>query len=75
MSAGAAEGSTGSTNPLVMLKLLRIPLVLMLCLVVIWVAFIGGSVQPTFEPYLKDVRCTHFTASASGSPSGSRASL
>lgn len=61
VNAGENQGGGGGEvvghgSPFAMLKLLKFPLILLLCINVIWVAFIAGAVQPTFEPRLRMVR-------------------
>ena len=53
---GSGGEVVGHGSPLAMFKLLRFPLILLLCVNVIWVAFIAGAIQPTFEPRLHTVR-------------------
>ena len=59
---GGGGEVVGHGSPLAMLKLMRFPLILLLCVNVIWVAFIAGAIQPTFEPRLRTV-WLHLSAS------------
>ena len=60
---GGGGEVVGHGSPLAMLKLMRFPLIMLLCVNVIWVAFIAGAIQPTFEPRLRTVR-VHVSAFA-----------